>query len=308
MQPVDTQPAKDYRSGFVGIIGRPNVGKSSILNALLGHTVAIVSPKPQTTRHRILGVLTRPDAQVMFLDSPGFHRPQHVLGRYMLQAMKAILEEADLLMVVIDGHAGLTIEDYRLFEHIRHKKCPCLAVINKIDLVQKLRLLPLLEACAQTGLFVEHIPVSARTQEQMDLLLTRTIAHLPTGPQWYPPHQWTDQTDLQLISECIRQRVLFATQQEVPHAVSVQVDQIERQEDVTTVTATIFVERPGQKVILIGKGGAMLKRITQGARRQIKTLLGWKIRLRLWVKVAEDWRNNPRLLNQMGYGGSFLRP
>ena len=292
-----------HRSGFVGIVGRPNVGKSTILNYYLGQKVAIVSPRPQTTRQRILGVLTRTDAQVIFLDGPGFHEPQHALGRYMVEVAKAVVDEADVLVVVIDARAGVTAEDERVFSRIRRTKRPALLAINKVDVVKKPRLLPLLEACAKTALFTECIPVSALTGDQMAVLLDRIIAQLPEGPQWYEVGQQTDQTTPQRITELIREQVLLATRQEVPHAVAVRIDQMVEEERVTVIHATILVERQGQKAIVIGREGAMLKQVGQEARRYIERLLGRKVYLELWVKVVEDWRSNERVLRELGYVG-----
>ena len=292
-----------YRSGFVGIIGRPNVGKSTLLNYYLQQKVAIVSPRPQTTRHRILGVLTRDDAQVMFLDSPGFHKPEHALDRYMQGTAKTVVEEADVALILVDASRGITDEDERVFSYLRQAKRRAILALNKVDLIKKPRLLPLLEAGAKTNLFAECIPVSAATGAQMDVLLARLIALLPEGPRWYEPEHFTDQTTRQLIAEFIREQALLATRQEVPYAVAVLVDQIEDQPQLTVIQATLFVDRPGQKAILIGKSGSMLKRIGQEARRQIERLLGRKVYLGLWVKVVEGWRSNPRLLQELGYAG-----
>ena len=292
-----------FRSGFVGIVGKPNVGKSTILNYYLGEKVAAVSPHPQTTRHRILGVLTREDAQVMFLDSPGLHEPEHTLGRYMMEVAKAVIEEADVLVAVIDARHGIRPEDERLVSRLRQAKRPALLAINKVDAVHKPRLLPLLEACARTRAFLECIPVSARTGEQMDVLLARIIAQLPEGPRWYEPEQHTDQTARQLAAEFIREQALLATRQEVPHAVAVLIDQFEDRGRLIAIEATILVERPGQKAILIGRGGSQLKAIGQSARQQLERLLGRKVYLGLWVKIAEDWRRDEHLLRQLGYAG-----
>ncbi len=295
----ETQGA--FRSGFVGIVGRPNVGKSTMLNYYLGQKVAIVTPRPQTTRHRILGVLTRDAAQVMFLDTPGFHRPQHALGRSMLEVAKAVMDEADVIVVVVDGRHGITEDDRRLFARLKQAGRPCIMAINKVDLVKKPKLLPRIDAYAKMQLFTDCIPVSALTGEQMDVLLGRIIMHLPEGPRWYEPTDRTDQTTQQLIGEFIREQALLATHEEVPHAVAVLVDQIEEQEHLTSIQATILVERPGQKAILIGRGGQMLKHIGQEARRQLEQLLGRKVYLGLWVKVAEGWRSDDRVLRQLGY-------
>lgn len=294
-------PSGPFRSGFVGIVGKPNVGKSTILNYYLGEKVAIVSPRPQTTRQRILGVLTRDDAQVMFLDSPGFHEPEHALGRYMVEVAKAVLEEADVIVDVLDARHGLREDDERLFSRLRHVKRPRLLAMNKVDVVRKPKLLPLIEACANTRLFTECIPISARTGEQMDVLLARIIAHLPEGPRWYEPEQRTDQTPRQLMAELIREQVLLATREEVPHAVAVLLEECEERERLVAIQATILVERQGQKAILIGRKGAMLKQIGQEARRPLERLLGRKVYLGLWVKVAEGWRQDERVLRQLGY-------
>ncbi len=301
MTPLSGRLSPSYRSGVVGIIGRPNVGKSTLLNYFLGEKLAIVSPRPQTTRTRLLGVLTRADAQVLFLDTPGFHRPEHALGRSMLKAAHAVVEEADVLVAVIDARAGITPDDERVFGRLRQAKRPALVAINKIDLVKKPRLLPILEACAKTRLFAEAIPVSARTGDQMPLLLERLVSLLPEGPRWYEPGQRTDQTTRQLIGELVREQALLATHQEVPHAVAVLIDALEHGEQLVTIQATILVERPGQKAILIGRGGAMLKQIGQEARRQIERLVGRKVYLGLWVKVAPQWRQDERMLRQLGY-------
>lgn len=291
-----------HRSGFVGIVGRPNVGKSTILNHFLGEKMAITSPSPQTTRQRILGVLTRADAQIAFLDTPGLHQPQHALGRAMLEAAKAVIEEADVLLAVVDGQRGLLEEDHRVFERLRMIARPRLVAINKTDLANKPRLLPIIQACADTGLFTDCIPVSALTGDQMDVLLQRVMAHLPEGPRWYTPDQRTDQTTEQRIRELIREPILVATRQEVPYAVAVLIDQMVDEGEQLVIDASVLVDRPGQKAIVIGRGAQQLKRITQRARRDVARLLKRKIRLTLWVKVREHWRSDPRILRELGYG------
>ena len=311
MAPSILEPST-YRSGFVGIVGRPNVGKSTLLNFYLGEKLAIVSPRPQTTRHRILGVLTREDAQVTFLDTPGFHKPEHALGRYMLEVVKAVFDEADVLVTMIDASRGITEEDERVFEQVKQAlrragpgegKRHALLAINKVDRVKKPRLLPLIESCAKRQIFSECVPISALAGEQMGVLLERIIASLPEGPRWYEPQQRTDQTTTQLVSELIREQALLATREEVPHAIGVMVEQLEESERLVSIQATIIVERGGQKAIVIGRGGAMLKQIGQAARREIERLLGRKVYLGLWVKVIERWREDERALRQLGYAG-----
>ena len=301
-----------YRSGFVGIIGRPNVGKSTMLNHFLGEKLAIVSPWPQTTRHRILGVLTRDEAQVLFLDTPGLHEPEHVLGRYMLEVAKAAIDESDVLVAVIDARSGLTAQDERVFGYLKQsqqrsrgtqQQRTILVAVNKVDVVKKPVLLPLIERCMKLGLFAECIPVSALTGEQLELLLARIISYLPEGPRWYEPAQRTDQTMTQLVGELIREQVLLATRQEVPHVVGVLIEELKEAAHLTSIQATILVERPGQKAIVIGRNGAMLKRVGQAARTQLERLLGRKVYLGLWVKVVPDWRQDGRVLRQLGYVG-----
>jgi GTP-binding protein Era len=301
-----------HRSGFVGIVGRPNVGKSTILNYYLGEKISIVSPRPQTTRHRVLGVLTKEDAQVLFLDTPGLCTPQRPLERHMVGVAKSVIDEADVLVAVIDGRVGIREEDEWVFARLRQAlsggrggdraKQSCLLAINKVDAVKKPRLLPLLEACANTKLFEECIPVSALRGDQMDVLLACLILRLPQGPRWYEPEHRTDQPPSQHIAELVREQILLATRQEVPHTVAVLVEEVVEQERVTVVRATILVERPGQKAIVIGRQGLMLKRIGQEARRELERFLGRKVHLELWVKVAADWRSDPQVLRQLGYG------
>lgn len=295
--------AASFRSGFVGIVGKPNVGKSTLVNALLGRKVAITSPKPQTTRHRIAGIVTRQDAQVIFLDSPGWHRPEHALGKLMVAATRQVLEDGDVLGVVLDATTGIEHEDEWVFDEVRRRRRPAVLAINKVDRVAKPRLLPLLQRTAELNLFVDQVPLSAATGENLDVWLSIVVRHLPVGPRWYEADQLTDQTSQQLIAELIREQALHATRQEVPHAVAVLLDAVEEKEALTVIRATIIVEREGQKAILIGRQGQMLKRIGTAARTELERFLGRKVFLELWVKVMSDWRDQPRLLRQLGYEG-----
>ncbi len=298
---VPAQPDAAFRSGFVGIVGKPNVGKSTLLNALLGRKVSIVSPRPQTTRHRILGILTREDAQIVFIDSPGWHRPLHPLGRYLLATAKGIIEEADLLVMVLDAASGITREDGWVMDEVRRSKHRALLVINKMDAVKKMVALPLIQQCAEMHLFEEIIPLSALSGANAEVLLPQLIARLPIGPRWYEPHQVTDQSPEQQIQELIREQILLATRQEVPHAAAVLLEEFKREEKLITIQATIVVEREGQKAIVIGQKGLMLKAIGTAARLELERLLGQKVFLQVWVKVIADWRKQPALLRQLGY-------
>ena len=304
---VEEKKPQDFHSGFVAIIGRPSVGKSTLVNTLLGEKVAIVSPKPQTTRHRIVGIIQRKDAQIMLLDTPGLHKPTHVLGRQMVEISKAAMDDADVVIVMIDGRVGVTEEDQRVFDRIktaqRHRPRPVILAINKCDIANKPKILPIIERCAKLNLFSDIIPISALTRDQLDVLMKAVTPHLPAGPQWYEPHQKTDQSREQLVAEFIREQVLLATHEEVPHAVAVMIDFIEEREKVTTIHATILVERPGQKAIVIGAGGSMLKQIGQEARKELERLLGRKVFLELWVKVSEGWRSDERMIKELGYTG-----
>jgi len=296
----DTTPAT-YRSGFVGLIGKPNVGKSTLLNVFVGKKVSITSSTPQTTRHRILGILTRDDAQVIFVDSPGWHKSKHSLGRYLVTVAKGVIEEADVLVTILDAASGITQEDEWVFDVVRRANRPAILAINKVDLVKKSLILPILERCAALALFVEYIPISALTGENTDVLLATLIERLPVGPRWYTTEQLTDQSTEQLIREFIREQVLRHTYQEVPHAVAVLLEEVTPKETVTVIRATILVEREGQKAILIGQRGQMLKQIGKDARIELERLLGRKVFLELWVKVAKAWREDPSILRQLGY-------
>ena len=301
LQHPSVEPKADYHSGFIGLIGKPNVGKSTMLNYFLERKIAITSPVPQTTRHRLLGILTRPDAQIVFIDSPGWHKPEHPLGRHMATVTKGVLEEADILTVVIDATSGITKDDEHIFDHLRRLKRPALLAVNKMDLINKPKVLPLLEQCAALNLFQDQIPISAVTGDNMPTLLNELVTRLPQGPRWFEPDQVTDQTTELMIREFIREGALQATRQEVPHAVGVLLDELTDKGTLTVIHATILVEREGQKAILIGKKGQMLKKIGTACRGELERWLGHRVFLGLWVKVAKDWRNNPVILQELGY-------
>lgn len=294
--------AGSFRSGFVAIVGRPNVGKSTLLNALVGQKVAIMSPRPQTTRHRIRGVLTTQSGQVVFIDTPGIHRPRHRLGEYMVQAAEAALREVDLILFVCDatepGHPG----DEAVIERLRRVSTPVFLVINKVDAVPKAQLLPLMDDYKGRYDFAEIIPVSALEGTQLSELVRLIMDRLPEGPMYYPEGMVTDHPEAFLIAEVIREKVLMLTREEVPHAVMVDIEQLERRPNgVLYVHAVIYTERDSQKAILIGKQGAMLKQVGQLARRELEALLGTRMFLELWVKVKKDWRDQPNILRRFGF-------
>jgi GTP-binding protein Era len=299
---------EDFKSGYVAIIGRPNVGKSTLLNSLLGTKVAIVTSKPQTTRHRITGIKHLENAQIVFLDTPGIHREKFELNRYMNEIAYSVIPDADVILFMIDAKAGLTDSDQQILKKIEEEKrkdTKTIVVINKIDKTRKEELLPLIEEISKKFPFVNDIvPVCATKGTNLDRLLDILILYLPEGPQYYSKEMVTDMPIEQFISEIIREKVMNITKEEIPHAVAVNVINIEkgkRNPDMLIIDADIYVEKESQKPIIIGKGGQRLKKIGSLAREELEALLNKKIYLRLWVKVKEGWRSKQSLLRQLGY-------
>jgi GTP-binding protein Era len=290
-----------FRSGFVALLGRPNAGKSTFVNRLVGQKVAIVTSRPQTTRNRILGIINRPNAQVVLIDTPGIHRASTVLGRQMMAEVNQALEGVDLVAVMIDASGGLTAEDRLTFEHARQFRGPAFLLLNKIDRVAKPALLPLMETCSKEFAFAELIPVSALKGDGVKLALERLIAHLPEGEPYFPQNQVTDQPERFLAGEIIREKVMTNTKQEVPDAVAVRVEAFEESDRLIRIRATVSVEREGQKAILVGRGGQRLKAMGTAARRELEEILGAKVFLELWVKVERDWRRDARLVRQLDW-------
>ena len=295
--------SEDHRSGFVAVIGKPNVGKSTLMNAYLGQKVAIVSDKPQTTRRRLLGILTRPDAQIIFVDTPGIHRPRHKLGQFMVQTATRAIPDADEILFVVDVSTMPDDEDRQIAALIAEREhIPVILALNKMDL------LPPHKVQLHTSVYLDLVRhddwmmISATRGDNLDDLLERIVAHLPVGPRYYPEDQITDQTVRAIAAELIREQVLRFTHQEVPHAVAVLVDEFkERSADMTYIHATIIVERESQKRILLGEGGRMIKRISTAARREIEQLVGTRVYLELWVKVWKKWRKDEDNLRRLGY-------
>jgi len=293
----------DHRSGFVALAGKPNVGKSTLMNAFLGQKVAIVSSKPQTTRTRILGILTRPDAQVIFVDTPGVHDPRHKLGEFMVQTAAQVIADSDVVLFLADVSELPSQEDHQLAELIAQSaRGQVILGLNKMDLLSPDRVKEHVEAYLALAQFQDWLLLSATRGDNLDLLLERIIGALPIGPRYYPEEQVTDQHLRTLAAELIREQVLHFTHQEVPHSVAVQVQRFEeREEGPIYIEAHIFVERESQKGIVIGGGGRMLKQIGQAARREIERLLGQQVYLDLWVKTRYKWRRNERELRRLGY-------
>lgn len=291
-------------SGFVSIIGRPNAGKSTLLNALVGEKLAIVTHKPQTTRNRIQGIVNikkkgrRPTGQIVFIDTPGVHKPDNALNKRMMQEVYDALEGCDLLLLIVDVTQKFGTGDQFVLDLVARTKTKTFLLLNKVDLVDKRNLLPLIEGWAKRGEFGEIIPISARTGVGMEDLLDAVVKVLPNGPKYFPDDQITDQPERFLVSEFIREQVLVQTKEEVPYASSVIVEQYEEGERLTKIAATIFVEREGQKAIIIGRQGAMLKQIGMAARRQIERLLGMKVFLELFVKVRANWRDSRQFVDE----------
>ncbi len=300
-----------HRSGFVAVIGRPNVGKSTLMNAYLGQKVAIVSPKPQTTRNRLLGILTRPDAQVIFVDTPGIHKPLHKLGEYMRgQALMAI-PDADVVLWLVDVSVNPTAEDEEIADLLarRANPAPLIMAMNKADLLTPEDTPARTQTYRQLLARVVTQPpeppallISAEHGDRRDELLALIISLLPLGPRYYPPDQITDQPERFVAAELIREQILLHLRQEVPHAVAVTIEEFkERSADMTYIAATIYVERESHKGIILGQGGAMLKKIGQAARQEIERLLGTRVYLELWVKVKPHWRRDEEALRHLGY-------
>ena len=290
-----------FKSGFVAIVGRPNVGKSTLVNRLVGHKVAIVSPRPQTTRNRIQGIVNRENAQVVLIDTPGMHKPATALGRQMMGEVEQALEGIDVLALLMDASEEFGRGDRWALTRVRGFRGTRFLLPNKIDLIPKTRLLPLIDVCTRECHFAEVIPISARTGDGVDLLLRKLIEYLPEHGPYFPADQYTDQPERFLAAEIIREKVITSTHHEVPHAVAVLVDSFEESERLVRIRATIRVEREGQKGILIGRGGEALKRIGTTARRELEELLGVKIFLGLYVKVQRDWRQKPALVRQLDW-------
>ena len=292
----------EHKSGFVSIIGRPNVGKSTFMNRVIGHKIAIMSDKAQTTRNKIQGVMTREDAQIIFLDTPGIHKPKHKLGDYMMRVAKNTLSEIDAIMFMVNVNEDIGRGDEYIMEMLKNVKTPVFLVLNKIDLVHPDALMPKIEKYKTYMDFTEIVPISALEGLNVDHFIDVLKDYLPEGPKYYPDDQISDHPEQFVVGEIIREKILHLTSEEIPHAIGVNVDRmIKESEERVRIEATIFVERDSQKGIVIGKGGKKLKEVGKRARRDIEMLLGSKVYLELWVKVQKDWRNKVNSIRQMGY-------
>jgi GTP-binding protein Era len=289
----------DHRSGYVAVVGKPNVGKSTLVNALIGRKVAIVSPKPQTTRRRILGILTRPDAQILFVDTPGIHEPKHALNRYMTREVEAALSDCDAILMVTDVSRLPDDEDRRIAERVAKLQQPKALAMNKADVLDPRHVVEYVAAHETLLQTAPAMLTSGVRGDNLDKLLSMLIAVLPEGPEYYPVGQYTDQTERVLVAELIREQALRFLEQEVPHGIAVAIDDWQpRKNGMIYIAATIYVERDSQKGILIGKGGEMLKKIGANARREIEREIGAKVFLELWGKVREGWRRDDALVQR----------
>ncbi|MDN4599872.1 GTPase Era [Paenibacillus vandeheii] len=292
-----------FKSGFVAIIGRPNVGKSTLMNQVIGQKIAIMSDKPQTTRNKIHGVYTSEQQQIVFLDTPGIHKRQSKLGDYMNQTALNTLGEVEAALFLIDASEGMGGGDRYIAEQLKNVRTPVILVMNKIDKIEPEALLPLIEAYRKLHNFAEIVPVSAMLGSNVSTLLEQLGKYLPEGPQYYPDDQVTDHPEQFVCAELIREKILQMTREEVPHSIAVTIEDMKVQDNgVVYISAVIFVERDSQKGIIIGKQGALLKEVGKRARQDIQNLLGSKIFMDLWVKVKKDWRNQERVLRDLGFG------
>ena len=291
-----------FRSGLVAVVGRPNVGKSTLVNALVGQKVAIVSNKPQTTRHDIRGIRTTDEHQIVFTDTPGFHKPRTLLGSRLNELVGDATAGVDVLVQVVDAKAGVGRGDAYVFERrVQGTGIPAICAVNKLDLLRHHQRVPQLQAAADLGGFEEIVPISALTGGGLDVLLELLLARLPEGPPLYPSEEVTDQPLEVRLAELVREQALAVTREEVPHSIAVVVEELEEENGLLRVSATIVVERDSQKGIVIGKGGSVLKVIGTGAREEIEALVGGRVFLDLRVKVLKEWQRDPKALQRLGF-------
>ena len=289
-----------FLSGFAAIVGRPNVGKSTMMNAMVGEKVAIVSSRPQTTRNRIMGVATAPDHQIVFLDTPGLHKPRTKLGEYMVKSVEGAMDGIDVLLVLVDV-SDVGPQDRAIVEEMAARKVKKILVLNKTDIVDEAKLMATIQSFSAEK-YDAIVPISARTGKNMEELRRLIVSFLPQGPKYFPDDMMTDQPERVICAEIIREKALLHLREEVPHGVGVEMMRIEKLSDtMTEIHATIYCERASHKGIIIGKQGAMLRTIGAEARRDIENLLGTRVNLQLWVKVREDWRNRMDDLRTLGY-------
>ena len=291
----------DFKSGFVTLIGRPNVGKSTLMNYLIGQKIAITSNKPQTTRNRIQTVQTTDEGQIVFVDTPGIHKAKNKLGEYMVNVAEKTLNEVDVVLWLVEPTTFIGAGEQHIAKQLQRVKTPVILVINKVDSVKREEILPAIAAYKDIYDFADIVPVSARSGDNTDELLRVIMKYLPYGPQFYDEDTVTDQPERQIVAELIREKALHSLQDEIPHGIAVAIDRMKMQNKVMHIDATIICERDSHKGIIIGKQGSMLKKIGSTARYEIERMLDCKVNLKLWVKVKKDWRDSEFLMKNFGY-------
>ena len=294
---------KKFHSGFVSLIGRPNVGKSTLMNLLIGEKISIISSKPQTTRNKIQTILTTDTMQVIFVDTPGIHKSKSKLGDYMVKSAETSLNDVDIVLYLIEPYEKIKDSDKAILERLKKVETPVFLVINKIDTIDKPELLKVIENYSKEYNFAEIIPLSALKGKNQETLLENIEKYLPEGPQYFPEDMITDQPEKQIVSEIIREKALYLLQDEIPHGIAVEITSMKhrKDKDIMDIEATIYCERDSHKGIIIGKQGSMLKKIGSNARRDIQRFLSSQINLQIWIKVKKDWRDSDFLLRNFGY-------
>jgi GTP-binding protein Era len=290
------------RSGFVSIVGRPNSGKSTLLNRLVGEKVSIVTDKPQTTRHVVRGIVTRPEGQITFLDTPGIHKPIYRMNERMMQSVRDAMADVDLILLIVDAGAAFGRGEAFTLDLLKPVKAKKFLLLNKIDQIQKKKLLPIIDQYSKLGDFEEIIPISALKGENVESLVEQIFKHLPEGPMFYPADQISDQHERSIASEMIREKLILLTEEEMPYSTAVVIDRFEEAEKLCRIFASIYVERESQKAIIIGKGGQKLKEIGTEARKELESFLRRKVFLELHVKVKKGWRDDEEMLKSLGLG------
>lgn len=292
---------ENYKSGFVTLIGRPNVGKSTLMNYLIGQKIAITSNKPQTTRNRIQTVLTTEEGQIVFVDTPGIHKAKNKLGEYMVNIAERSLNEVDVVLWLVEPSTFIGAGERHIIDQLGKVRTPVILVINKVDTVKREEILPAIDLYRKEYDFAEIVPVSARSGDNTDELVSVIMKYLPYGPQFYDEDTVTDQPERQIVAELIREKALHSLNEEIPHGIAVAIDRMKMERRVMHIDATIICERDSHKGIIIGKQGAMLKKIGSTARYEIERLLDCKVNLKLWVKVQKNWRDSDYLMKNFGY-------
>lgn len=292
---------KEFKSGFVSIIGMPNVGKSTLLNNIAGQKIAIISDKPQTTRNKILAVYTTDEEQIIFTDTPGIHRPHNKLGEYMVNVANDSIGDVDVVLFVVDATRKIQDMEREIAQNASKSGIPCILVLNKVDAVNKENLLPMIADYSSMNEFDSIVPISAKTGDGVEILLNDIREHLIDGPQFYDEDMVTDQPEKQIAAEIVREKMLWLLDKEVPHGIAIEITKMQEKPNITNIYATIYCEKATHKGIIIGKNGEMLKKIGTLARGDIEKMLDKKVYLELWVKVKTDWRNNDFLIKNFGY-------